>query len=247
LRKTLLTIEIAVTVVLLIAAGLLLKSFTLLRTTDIGCVTDHVLTLGYSLPTEKYDKPEKVNAFNETLLERLRAMPGVRAVGLTNILPGAGSGGDDVFTVVEHPPLQPGAELPDALLRRADPGYFSALGIPLLQGRFFATQDRSDRADKVIVSQALARRYFPAENPVGKHLHIHAEEDGTYEIVGVVADTLYHAGEPVIPTTYFPILAGESDRALTIAVRTAGDPLAISIPVQKQIAALDPQLPVSEV
>ena len=82
LRKTLLTVEIATTVVLLIAAGLLLKSFWRLRTTDVGCVTDNVLTMSYSLPAKKYDSPEKVNAFNETLLERVRAMPGVRAAAL---------------------------------------------------------------------------------------------------------------------------------------------------------------------
>ena len=117
LRKTLLTVEIAVTVVLLIAAGLLLKSFVRLRTADLGCATDNVLTMGYSLPKEKYDKPEKVNAFNETLLERLRALPGVRAVALGSTLPGDGYGGDDVFTIPEHPPITPGAELPDALTR----------------------------------------------------------------------------------------------------------------------------------
>ena len=92
LRKTLLTVEIATTVVLLIAAGLLLKSFWRLRTTDVGCATDNVLTMGYSLPAKKYDSPEKVNAFNEALLERVRAMPGVRAAGLGSIVPGAGAG-----------------------------------------------------------------------------------------------------------------------------------------------------------
>ena len=125
LRKTLLTVEIATTVVLLIAAGLLLKSFWRLRTTDVGCATDNVLTMGYSLPAKKYDSPEKVNAFNETLLERVRAMPGVRAAALGSIVPGAGAAGDDSFTIPEHPPIAPGTALPDALSRLADPGYFS--------------------------------------------------------------------------------------------------------------------------
>jgi putative ABC transport system permease protein len=174
-------------------------------------------------------------------------MPGVRAAGLTNIVPGAGSGGDDVFTVVEHPPLKPGADLPNALYRRADPGYFSAMEIPLVSGRFFSGQDRTDHADKIIVNQALARQQFPGENPVGRHLHIPAEKNGNYEIVGVVADTIHQAGHPVLPTFYLPVLAGESDRDLTLAVRTAGDPLAISVPVQKQFAALDAELPVSDV
>ena len=128
LRKTLLTVEIATTVVLLIAAGLLLRSFWRLRTTDVGCVTDNVLTMSYSLPAKKYDSPEKLNAFNEALLARVRATPGVRAAALGSTVPGAGYGGDDVFTIPEHPPIAPGALLPDALTRWADPGYFSALG-----------------------------------------------------------------------------------------------------------------------
>ena len=250
LRKTLLTVEIAITVVLLIVAGLLLKSFVRLRTTDIGSVTQNVLTLGYTLPPEKYDQPEKVNAFNETLLERLRAMPGVQAVALGSVLPGAGEwGGDDIFTVAEQPPIPPGTELPDALFRRTDPGYFSALQIPLMSGRFFTVLDRTDRADKVIVSKELVHQYFPHENPIGKHLRVPAygKGDEHYEIVGVVGDTLWKAGEPMRPMIYVPLLAGDRDVALTLAVRTASDPLGISISVQKQIASLDPELPVSDV
>ncbi|MFZ0745838.1 MAG: ABC transporter permease [Terracidiphilus sp.] len=247
LRKTLLTVEIAVTVVLLIAAGLLLKSFVRLRTADLGCATDNVLTLGYSLPAQKYDKPEKVNALNETLLERLRAMPGVRAVALGSVLPGDSWGGDDIFTIPEHPPLKPGADLPDALTRSADPGYFSALQIPLVQGRFFTGQDRLDRADKVIVSRQLAREYFPGENPIGRHIRVPAHGKGDYEVVGVVGDTLWQVGQPVKATMYFPLLAGSNDMGMALAVRTVSDPLAMSIPIQKQIAELDPELPVSDV
>ena len=112
MRKTLLTIEIAITVVLLIGAGLLLRSFVRLRSSDVGCVTGDVLTLDYSLPAQKYASPDKVNAFNEALLEKLRALPGVRAVALGSSLPGEGYGGDDVFTIKEHPPLKPGEVLP---------------------------------------------------------------------------------------------------------------------------------------
>jgi predicted permease len=247
LRKTLLAIEIGVTVVLLIGAGLLLKSFVSLRTTKLGCATDNVLTLSYSLPATKYDKPERVNAFNEALLERLRALPGVRGVALGSTVPGGGYGGDDVFTIKEQPQLKPGAELPDALIRSADPGYFSALQIPLLEGRFFNSDDRLDRAKKIIVSRALVRQYFSSEDPIGKHLHVPAHDDADYEIVGVVGDTIWRVGEHVMPTTYFPLLAGKPNEGGALAVRTDADPLAISIPVQKQIAALDPELPVTDV
>jgi predicted permease len=247
LRKTLLTVEIATTVVLLIAAGLLLKSFWRLRATDVGCATDNVLTLSYSLPDKQYDTPQKVNAFNEALLERVRAIPGVQASALGAGVPGAGSGEDDVFTVPEHPPLPPGASLPDAQYRTADPGYFTALQIPLLSGRFFTSADRVGRPKVVIISHQLAQQYFPGENPLGRHLVVSARDATGYEIVGVIADTLYQVGRPSMATMYFPLLNGENHGSFTLAVRTASDPLAFSLPIQKQIAALDPQLPVSDV
>ncbi len=247
LRKTLLTVEIATTVVLLIAAGLLLKSFWRLRTTDVGCATDNVLTMGYSLPAKKYDSPEKMNAFNETLLEQVRAMPGVRAAALGSMVPGAGAGEDDSFTIPEHPPIAPGTALPDALYRTSDPGYFIALQIPLLKGRFFTSGDRAGRPKTIIINRLLAQQYFPGEDPLGKHLHVAARGNSDYEIVGVVADTLYQVGQPVKATMYFPVLNGGNDMGLTLAVRAAADPLSFSVPIQKKIAELDPELPVSDV
>ena len=204
LRKTLLTVEIATTVVLLIAAGLLLRSFWRLRTTDVGCATGNVLTMSYSLPTKKYDSPEKVNAFNETLMERVRAMPGVRAATLGSMVPGAGYGGDRPFTILEHPAIRTGQALPDALYLMADPEYFSALQIPLLSGRFFTSEDRAGRPKTAIISHLLAQQYFPGENPLGKHLQVIPHQDADYEIVGVVADTLYQVGQPVRAAMYFP-------------------------------------------
>jgi predicted permease len=253
LRKSLLTVEIGITVVLLVAAGLLLKSFLRLRSADVGCATENLLTLGYSLPEKRYDTPEKVNAFNEALLERVRAIPGVRAAALGNTFPGAGYWGDFVFTVKEHPPLKADEDLPEALARWADPGYFSALGIPLVSGRFFTNDDRVARSYKVIVSHQLVREYFPDSNPIGKHLrvpaHAHAGAPGDvdYEIVGVVGDVLYRVGKESKATMYFPILEGGGSRAQMLAVRTVSDPLQFSVPVQKQIASLDPGLPVSNV
>jgi predicted permease len=244
LRKTLLTVEIAATVVLLIAAGLLLKSFWHLQTTDVGCVTKNVLTMSYSLPI--HSTPEKLNAFNESLLERVRALPGVRAAALGTTLPGAGWGGNDAFTIPEHPPIKSGAA-PDALFRRADPGYFRALQIRLLSGRLFTSNDRAGHPSTIIISRELARQYFPGEDPVGKHIR-DTPRDTEYEIIGVVADTLYQVGQPVKPTMYFPILEGETNGLpFTLAVRTDSSPLAFSVPIQKEIAKLDPQLPVSDV
>ena len=253
LRKSLLTAEIGITVVLLVAAGLLVKSFLRMRSADVGCVKDNTLTLQYGLPDKKYDAPEKVNAFNEALLERVKAIPGVRSAALGSMLPGAGYWGDFVFTIKEHPPLAAGEELPDAITRWADPGYFSALGIPLVSGRFFTGDDRVARSYKVIVSRLLVQQYLPGENPIGQHLHVPAHFHAgapmskvDFEIVGVVGDTLYQIGKEPKATMYFPLLEGGSNGEM-LAVHTASDPLQFSVPVQKQIASLDPELPVSDV
>ena len=247
LRKTLLTIEIAVTVVLLVAAGLLLKTFVHLRATDLGCTTENVLTMSYSQPPQRYDSPAKINAFNETLLQRVRALPGVRAAALVSTFPGTWAGGDDTFTILEHPPLAPGTALPDAMTRWTDPAYFSALQIPLVRGRVFTSDDRAGRPKTVIISRQLSEQYFPGEDPLGKHLHMAADEWGDYQVVGVVANTLYQVGQPAKPIMYFPVLNGGNRKELSLAVTTASDPLAMSLPIQKQIAALDPELPVYDV
>jgi predicted permease len=248
LRTTLLTAEIAVTVVLLVAAGLLLKSFLRLRMTDVGATTDNVLTMHYDLPKSVYDTPAKVVNFSEELLERVRHLPGVVATGLGSVVPGAGYGDDEVFTIVEHPRLKPGQNMPDALTRVADPGYFHALGISLLRGRVFTPQDRLKHANIVVVSKQLAQEYFHGENPLGMHIKVQDWGNATnYEVVGVVGDTLYQAGKSSKATIYVPVLVGQLDRDYTLVVRTASNSLAMSLPVQKEIAALVPGLPVSNV
>jgi putative ABC transport system permease protein len=251
LRRSLLTAEIGITVVLLLTAGLLLKSFMQLRAANMGCVVDNVLTLQYSLPGKKYDTAEMSNAFNEALLARVRAMPGVRCAALGTTVPGTGYWGTDEFTVKEHPRFKGSEHLPDALTRWVDPGYFSALGIPLVSGRFFTRDERIERSYKVILSRQFVRQYFAGEDPIGQHLHVPGRaHDGApdrmdWEIVGVVGDTLYQVGKDPKATMYFPILEGRGGAMLV--VHTATDPLQFSVPLQKQIASLDPELPVSDV
>jgi len=249
LRKLLLTGEIGLTVILLISAGLLFRSFLNLKTSDLGCVTENVLTMKYGLPDKQYDKPEKVLAFHEGLLERVWALPGVRAAGLVSTPPGGGYEGDNVFTIPEHPAQGPSVEL-DAVTRKADPGYFSALQIPLLNGRFFSNQDRLEHTHTVIISKKFATQFFPGENPIGKHVRMAFKDKlEDLEIIGVVGDTLHDLGQPIKATIYRPIFNGDPmiDSMATVVVRTAGDPLAMALPVQKQVSALDPELPVYDV
>jgi predicted permease len=245
LRKVLLTAEIALTVVLLISAGLLFRSFIHLRTSDLGCLTDNVLTMRYGLPVKKYDTPEKVEGFHEELLARVRNLPGVQAAGLISRAPGAGQESDTVFTIPEHPGQGPSMEL-DALTRKADPGYFSTLGIPLLSGRVFNDQDKLGRTHHVIISKKFAQQFFPGEDPVAKHVKIaFSSKQEVYEIIGVVGDTLYDVSQPIKATIYRAILNGDPwlDSVATLVVRASVEPLSLAMPIQKQISALDPEMP----
>jgi predicted permease len=250
LRKTLLTAEIALTVILLVCAGLLFKSFLRLRSVDLGCRTDNVLTMRYFLRQPKYAKPEQIVAFNTELLEKVRALPGVEAAGLTNVVPGDGYYGDTGVWFPEHPPLPPGVHQ-FAMFRTADPGYFSALGIPLIKGRVFTEDERMTTNDKyIVINQQFVRTYFSNEDPIGKHVKVkwESEEGDPYEVIGIVGDTLYLVDHPAKPMMWFPILSGKLDSVdAALVVHGRGDVAALAIPIQKLIAQMDPDLPVSKI
>jgi putative ABC transport system permease protein len=248
LRRALLAAEVGLTVVLLTCAGLLLKSYNHLRSTDLGCATQNVLTMRFALPHARYDTAAKTAAFYEQLLPRLRALPGVKAAGVVTTLPGQGYGGDSRFTLPEHPDFAGGA-VQDAIVRGADPGYFSALQIPLLSGRFFEDHERLTDARSVIVSKSFARQYFGDEDALGKHILI-KDFDGVppegFEVVGVVGDTLWALTEQDTAMMYFPLYSGGWPNA-SIGVRSDGDVTSLALPIQKVLGELDPDLPVSDV
>src|SRR5205085_4001463 len=168
-RKVLVGAEVAFTVVLLVSAGLLLKSYMRLRSNDLGCATDNILTMHFSVPEVKYSRPVQRMTFFDDLLARVRALPGVEAAGLVRAVPGEGYFGDAGIAVAEHPPLPQGQSLL-AIVRWADPGYFAAIRISFLRGRTFGSDQRLDAAHEVIISAEFARQYFPNEDPIGKHL-----------------------------------------------------------------------------
>lgn len=248
LRRVLLAAEVGLTVVLLIGAGLLLKSYQHLRSSDIGCATRNVLTMHFSLPNARYDTSEKVAAFHEQLLPRLRALPGVKAAGISTALPGQGYGGDSRFSIPEHPAASPGV-VDDAIVRGVDPGYFSAIQIPLTRGRSFNANERLDNARTVMISESFARHYFPGEDPIGKHikaLDFQGVPPQGFEVVGVVGNTLWGLTEEEAPTMYFPLYSGGWPGA-SIAVRSDLDVASLAAPIEKLLAQMDPDLPVADV
>ncbi len=224
---------------LLVGAGLMLKSFSKLRTVDGGFSAERVLTILFNLPAKRYPTPAQVAGFYETLGDRMRALPGVEDAGLVTVPPLAGLWSDAIFTIEGMPPPKSGQYM-DALKRSVDPEYFKTMGIALKRGRFFTKDDRLDAAGKAIVSDALVKEYLAGQDPIGKRIR-GVNNDG-YEIIGVVGDTRMELATEPEPTMYIPYAEG-IDRRATIVVRTSGDPNLMSLPVQKVMREIDTDLP----
>ena len=238
-RDVLVAVEVALSLMLLIGAGLMLKSFQKLRAVDPGFIPDRVLTIGsVTLAGDRYKRAQKTE-FYETLVAKVSAMPGVESAGLVTWLPLGGHWSDTTFTIEGRPPLAPGQFL-DALVRSADPGYFHAMGIPVKRGRVFTAADRLEAADKAIISESMAARFFPNEDPIGKRLRM--SETDVFEIVGIVGDVKSNLASPMEPAMYFPLLRGTLSSA-TLVVRAVGDPNTLSLPIQRVMHNLDPDLP----
>jgi len=250
-RKVLVGGEVAFTVVLLVSAGLLLKSYMRLRSNDLGSATDNILTMHFTLPEAQYGKPVQRVMFFDDLLARVRALPGVEAAGLVRAVPGEGYFGDAGIAVAEHPPL-PQGQSQLAIARSADPGYFAAIKIPLLRGRTFGSDQRLDAAHEVIISAEFARQYLPNEDPIGKHLITNGDlgaggrSHHSYEIVGIVGDTRYQLETSFEPMMYIPIDSGVSGQT-ALVVRAARDPESLALPIQKAVQQMDRQLAVFDV
>ncbi len=242
LRRILLCLQVGLTVVLLTAAGLLLKSYERLRSTDMGCTTQNVLTLRTGLPDARYKTPSQRANFFDLLLQRIRNEPGITMTGIVEAVPGQGYWGDTSFTIVEHPPLPQGSGI-WALNRTADPGYFQAMGIPILRGRTFNPSLRLKLANEIIVDQTFVNKFLPGEEPIGKHIHTN---DKDYVIVGVVGATRFQIGEDPKPIKYFSLESGEAP-VVTIVIRSNQDVAQFGLPVQRIVSDMDRDLAVSDI
>ncbi len=241
LREVLVAGEVALSMMLLIGAGLLLKSFERLRAVDPGFSAPRALTMGFSLPKAQYPTPAQRVSFYETLITRLRALPGVEGAGIVSTLPLNDHFSDSTFDIIGRPPLPPGQYL-DALFRGADPGYFQAMGIPLKRGRIFTTAERLDNARQLVVSESFAKQFFPGEDAIGQKIR----NGSVYEIVGVVGDVRIGLANEVEPMMYEPLLEGVFSFG-SIVVRTAVDPNSLALSIEREIARLNPALPVADV
>ncbi len=247
LRDLLVVSEIALTLVLLVGAGLLLKSFKRLQEVNLGYKPEGVLTARVSLPRAKYREPQKVAAFYEQLTENLRNSPGVEGVAAVGTILLTTTPNSTIITI-EGRPNPPAAERTEVPLDPVTPDFFKVMGTPLLRGRFFDAHDRRGSQPVAIVNETFARKFFPGEDPIGRR-YLYGDPGGDndqwFTIVGVVADmkrTDFNA--EVRPETFYP-LAQVPDTSMMLVVRAAsGDAASLASLVRQQVRSLDADQPV---
>jgi putative ABC transport system permease protein len=260
LRSTLVVGEVATALILLAAAGLLLRSFEKMRTVDLGFRPDHVLAASYSLPRQQYGTQSAVDEFNHELIARLQQLPGAKFVGLTSFLPASGNNSNTTFVADGYVPPQ-GANMNLATPVLVEGDYLQAMSIPLLAGRLFTAADKADTQLVAIVNHKLAEHYWPGAGPLGKRIRIGTQETQTpwVTIVGEVADVKENSPDaPTKEQWYQPVeqwekavgsLASPTDlngNGGYIALRTAMDPEQTTNALRSAVRSLDPQLALSQ-
>jgi putative ABC transport system permease protein len=247
LRGVLVVAEVALSLTLLIGAGLLIRSFLRLQEVDTGFRSEGVLTMRISLPEQKYTKIEQTRTFYRELLARIRQLPGVDAVGGATGLPLGGTGWSGT-TTVDSRAVQPRDASPEADQRPVFPGYFEAMGIPLVRGRYFDQRDIETAAPVAIIDETMANTYWPKEDPIGKRIK-QGELRSTQPwriIVGVVRHVRYRTLEsPSRVEFYWPYdQTSFALDSMSLAIHTSSDPRSLSGVVERQVRALDPDQPV---
>jgi putative ABC transport system permease protein len=237
LRSALVVSEIALAVVLLIGAGLLLKSLLRLLKTDAGFNPQNVLTMTVVLPPDKYGEVNNQISFQDQLRERVSSLPGVAGVGTVNILP-LQSGNTTRVQVEGDPVPPPGQEL-EANIRTVSENYFQTLGVPLISGRVFDARDKADVPPVVIIGKTMADRVFHGRDPIGRRLKYAGIEAPPVTIVGVVGDVkITGLDQEIRPVIYYPFRQNSSVFA-NLVVRTSAEPTALAASIRKEITALE--------
>jgi len=245
LRQAFVFLQTAMATLLLIGAALLIQSFAKAAGIDPGFDPNHLLTLRVSLPESRYAAPDAIARFSTAVVDRARSVPGVESVALTSSLPLIGeTGGSGPVWIEGRPRPAHMSNTPDVHFSRITPAYFDTMKIPLLRGRAFTERDARTAPQVAIVNEELARQFFGGENPVGKRIAHLADHPQWKEIVGVVRNARQQSVETRISPELFIPLAQEEDGRLAAVARVAGDPIDWAEPLETQMHAVDPQLPV---
>ncbi|MEO8499843.1 MAG: ABC transporter permease [Vicinamibacteria bacterium] len=245
IRQAFVTAQVAVALLVLIASGLLIRSFERLVSTRTGFDTSHLLTTRITLPGSSYGEPAQVQAFYEQLLARVKALPGVLAATGNVFAPFTGPGAATDFDIVGRPAPTGQGPVTDVRVVAAD--YFDTLRIPLIEGRTFSPEEQAHKRGVVIISEALARKHFPGRSPIGEKILINMRKPATpSEIIGVVGDIRHERLDRAPremaywPHSELPI------GMMTLLVKTKGDPRLLTPSLQRELWALDRNLPLSE-
>jgi putative ABC transport system permease protein len=249
LRRVLVAAQVMLVVVLLTGAGLLIRSFIELQRVDLGFRAERLLTVRFALPAARYDSPASVSGFYDALLDRTRLLPGVQGVAASSGIFLTDTPNSADF-VIEGRPTTPQAESIEAPIDVVSPDYFQVMGIPLIRGRAFSAQDRTGGSEVVILNDAMARRFWPNADVIGRRFKYGRDPGGTLPwmtIVGVVGD-MRRGGfdRPVRYETFLPH-AQAPTRSMTLVVRTSGEPALTAGVVRQVVRELDRDLPVFEV
>jgi len=254
LRRALVVAQVGFAFVLLVGAGLLFASFRQVMAVDPGFNGDGVLTASINLPRTRYGDDDKLRSFTDEALRRLRALPGVSAAGATNTIPFGGNNNDSVI-IAEGYQLKPGESVISPNQVTVTPGYFNAMGVKLIRGRFFDERDAAKAQQTAIVDEKLAKRFWPNQDPIGRRMYLPqdinnllAVNDNTVYlyVVGVIRDVKLHAlteDKQTVGAYYFP-MAQSTSNGITFALKTAGDSLALSNSVRGALSGIDRELPV---
>jgi putative ABC transport system permease protein len=247
-RSGLVVAQVALALLLLLGAGLTLKSFRNAQNARLGFNPENILVADVSLPKARYDTDEKIARFNDQLIERIRLLPGVEAAALGSNIPFDNNEWDSSFHLTGTPPYPPG-ERPEAEVNHVTPDYFRVMGMPLLRGRAFTTDDRAGRPRLVIIDETLAQKYFPGKDPIGQQMDDNRSDEKNpppLTIVGVVPRTRNEApGEDNVEQYHWPQMTFAADqvpnRSNMLLVRVkSGNPLALVPAIKRELQGLDP-------
>ncbi len=247
-RAALFISEVALASILVIASGLLIRSLWKAQNLNPGFNADHLLALDVLLPRAEYKDDARILAFFDKATERIRNLPGVRSASAVYCPPTVGTCWTSVY-LVEGRPIPAQDQLASSVFNEAQPDYFRTMGIPLIEGRYFKATDTAKSAPVILINQSMARRWWPNESPLGKRIKQGFPESKTpyREIVGVVGDVKQDGPDAPQLTEIFLPVAQEPTNAMTLVVRTSGDPLSMAAGVEKEIHTLDSNLPVARV
>ena len=247
LRSSLVVFEVALSLMLLVGAGLLTRSFLSLLRTNPGFNSDKVLTMSVVLPVQKYKAEPQRAAFYNDLIQRAKTYPGVESAAVVNYLPLGQGNSSDSYLVEGEPEPQPGHEN-EGRYRVASPDYFRTMGVSIIRGRAFTDQDKAGATPVVIVNETLARRHWPGQDPIGRRIRFYGPLDKApwMEVVGVIADVKHDLTIPVEPEYYLPH-AQDSWNGMILVAKTSVDPGSLSDALRQQVWAIDKDQPVFDV